>query len=173
MSHAAQRRVGPRGGFTLIEVVLAAGLFVLGMSMILGVYSFGSALSRTAELRSLSSDAVDALVADLRETLFPVRDDGLVGGPRTIEDREVPGRRGLRYSVTTTPNLDTLELLPGDDEPVAREYAVSIEARWQAAGVKRTATWTTIMLRELPFGARMRARFLPRIPEREPVEEKR
>ncbi len=151
-----------RAGFTLIEVVLAAALFVMGMSMILGVFSFGSALSRTAELRSLSADAVDALVADLGETLFPLRDDGLVGPPLTIEDREVPGAPGLRYSVTSQPNLETLEVLPGVEEPVAREYAVTIEARWQAAGVQRAATWTTIMLRELPFGARMRQRFLPR-----------
>lgn len=151
-----------RAGFTLIEVVLAAALFVMGMSMIMGVYSFGSALSRSAELRSLSSDAAEALFADLSESLFPLRDDGLAGPPRVIEDREVPGMPGLRYSVEAVPNLETLEILPDVEEPVAREYTVTVEARWQAAGVKRAATWTTIMLRELPFGARMRQRFLPK-----------
>ncbi|MFT5735638.1 MAG: Tfp pilus assembly protein PilV, partial [Planctomycetota bacterium] len=33
-----------RAGFTLIEVLLAAGLLVAGMSMILGVFNFGSAM---------------------------------------------------------------------------------------------------------------------------------
>ena len=45
-----------------MEVLLAAGLLALGMSMILGVFNFGSALSRTAELRALSASTVEALV---------------------------------------------------------------------------------------------------------------
>ena len=154
------RPIHRQAGFTLIEVVLAASLFVMGMSMIMGVYSFGSALSRTAELRSVSAGTVDAIMADLEETLFPLRDDGLVGPPREIEDRPVPGRTGVKYSVATKPNLETLEILPGLDEPVATEYLVTLTVRWQARGVKREAQWTTIMLRELPFGARMRQRFL-------------
>lgn len=148
------------GGFTLIEVVLAASLFVMGMSMIMGVYSFGSALSRTAELRSLSAETVDSILADLEETLFPLRDDGQVGPPRVIEGRPVPGRPGVEYSVESKPNVDTLEILPGLEEPVAAEYLVTLTVRWQARGVKREAQWTTIMLRELPFGARMRQRFV-------------
>ncbi len=154
------RKHPSQGGFTLIEVVLAASLFVMGMSMIMGVYSFGSALSRTAELRSVSAEIVDAIMADLDETLFPLRDDGLVGPPRAIVDRPVPGRAGVVYSVETKPNVDTLEILPGLEEPVATEYLVTLTVRWQARGVKREARWTTIMLRELPFGARMRQRFL-------------
>lgn len=148
-------------GFTLIEVVLAAGLFVMGMSMILGVYSFGSALSRTAELRAISASTVDAIVADLEATLFPLREDGYAGAPVEIEGRPVPGHRGVSYSVETLPNTDTLEVLSGIEEPVAREYAVTITAQWNSSGVKRTATWSTIMLREIPFGARMRQRFVP------------
>ena len=157
------RRSGRAGerGFTLIEVVLAAGLFVMGMSMILGVYSFGSALSRTAELRAISASTVDAIVADLEATLFPLREDGYAGAPIKVEGRPVPGHTGVSYSVETLPNTDTLEVLSGIDEPVAREYHVTITAQWNASGVKRTATWSTIMLREIPFGARMRQRFVP------------
>ncbi|MEL6712922.1 MAG: hypothetical protein AAFP86_04070, partial [Planctomycetota bacterium] len=66
-------------GFTLIEVVLAGALFVLGVSMILGVFNFGSALTRTAELRSVGSAAVDAIARDLEENLFPLLPDGSVG----------------------------------------------------------------------------------------------
>ncbi|MEM9378842.1 MAG: hypothetical protein AAGB93_02755 [Planctomycetota bacterium] len=153
---AAPRPARREGGFTLMEVLLAAGLLALGMSMILGVFNFGSALSRTAELRALSASTVEALVDDLEESLFALEEDGTVGEPRPIRDREVPGRPGVLYSVVATGNPDTVE--PGTGLP--GEYFVDIEVRWRSAGVKRSASWTTIMLREVPFGARMRQRFL-------------
>ena len=157
-----RRRGGSRAGFTLIEVVLAAGLFVTGMSMILGVYSFGSAMSRTAELRAVSAATVDSIMSDLSGSLFPPLQNGYAGPPVAIEDRPVPGRRGVTYSVEALPNPDTLELIPGLDEPVAREFAVTITVRWRSSGVARSASWQTIMLREIPFGERMRRRFVPR-----------
>ena len=47
-----------RGGFTLIEVVLAMGILVTGMTMLLGLYTFGAAMARTAQLRASSAAAV-------------------------------------------------------------------------------------------------------------------
>jgi hypothetical protein len=146
-----------RGGFTLIEVLLAAGLLVAGMSMILGVFNFGSAMSRTAELRSLASGTVEAVMHDLEETLFPLLEDGNVGAPLPIENRPVPGRKGVVYSVTATghePSVDPTESGLGAGLP--REYVVEIQVQWQSSGVKKSETWSTIMLREVPFGARMR-----------------
>lgn len=153
---ARHRTCGPRGGFTLLEVVLAAGLLAGGMAMILGVFNFGSALSRTAELRALAAGTVEALVHDLEESLFELNDDGSVGEPRVIKDRPVPDHPGVLYSVETTGNPDSL----GPDG-LPREYVVDVKVRWQAAGVQREEGWTTIMLREVPFGARMRRRFVP------------
>ena len=148
-----------RGGFTLMEVVLAAGLFVVGMSVILGVFNFGSAMTRTAELRSVGAEAVDALAADLEETLFPLLPNGVPGPPVAIDDRPVPGHPGLRYSVQVTANMDSMETVPGADEPLPREYSVQIHARWKASGVNKSATWTTILLREQRLGARLRRLF--------------
>lgn len=146
-----------RGGFTLIEVLLAAGLLVAGMSMILGVFNFGSAMSRTAELRSLASGTIEAIMHDLEESLFLINDDGTVGEPRVILERPVPGRTGVVYSVTTTGNpnsVDPEEVGLGAGLP--KEYVVEINVQWQSSGVKKNETWTTLMLREQPFGARMR-----------------
>ncbi len=146
-----------RGGFTLIEVLLAAGLLVAGMSMILGVFNFGSAMSRTAELRSLASGTVEAVMHDLEETLFPLLEDGNVGAPIPIKDRPVPGRKGVIYSVTATgheASVDPDEFGLGAGLP--REYVVEVNVQWQSSGVKKSETWSTIMLREVPFGARMR-----------------
>ncbi len=156
-SFSADRRASARAGFTLIEVLLAAGLLVTGMSMILGVFNFGSAMSRTAELRSLASGTVEAVMHDLEETLFPLLPDGSVGEPQLITDRPVPGRKGVVYSVTATghlPSIDEDETGLGAGLP--REFIVEVNVQWQASGVKKSETWSTIMLREVPFGARMR-----------------
>lgn len=153
---ARPRATMPRGGFTLLEVILAASLLAAGMSMILGVFNFGAAVVRNAELRSLSAGAVEALISDLEETLFQLQPDGSVGEPEEIIDRPVPGRPGVRYSVIATPNTALL-----DPRGVPREYVVQVVVTWTSSGVERAATWTTLMLREVPFGARMRRRFVP------------
>ncbi|MDG1051003.1 MAG: prepilin-type N-terminal cleavage/methylation domain-containing protein [Planctomycetota bacterium] len=146
---------GARQGFTLLEVILSASLLAAGMSMILGVFNFGAAVVRNAELRSLSATAVEALINDLEENLFELQPDGSVGEPSLIVDRPVPGRPGVRYTVQATPNTAAL-----DAQGRAREYVVEVVVNWSSSGVERAARWTTIMLREVPFGARMRRRFV-------------
>jgi len=145
-----------RAGFTLLEAILAASLLAAGMSMILGVFNFGAAVVRNAELRSLSAGAVEALVNDLEETLFELQPDGTIGEPVEILDRPVPGRPDVRYSVVSTPNTALL-----DARGLPREYIVEVLVTWTSSGVERAATWKTLMLREVPFGARMRRRFVP------------
>ena len=144
-----------RAGFTLLEVILSASLLAAGMSMILGVFNFGAAVVRNAELRSLSATSVEALINDLEENLFELRADGTVGEPALIVDRPVPGRPGVRYTVNAVPNSEML-----DAQGMPREYVVELLVTWSSSGVERAARWTTIMLREVPFGARMRRRFV-------------
>lgn len=149
-----------RAGFTLLEVLLAAGLLAIGMSMILGLFNFGSALSRTAELRSVTSGTIESLFHDLEENLFPFNDAGEVGEPQTFENRPVPGLPGVVYSVDAVPNPESNALVDGEPVGMPREWLVTVTVRWQSAGVRRTESWSTIMLREVPFGARMRRRFV-------------
>ena len=67
------RRRGFKDGFTIIEVVLAMFILLLGMTSILGLLSFGAAMSRTASLRGDASTSIDAVVADLEERCAPPR----------------------------------------------------------------------------------------------------
>lgn len=142
-----------RSGFTLIEVVLAMGVLMLGMSAILGMLSFGAALSRTAALRGGAGRAIDALVTDLEETHFPLvldeNGDEVAGEPRDVEGREVPGHPGLVYTTRSTPN---------PENPL--EYKVEVEIQWQTGGTTRAKRFTTLLLREVPFGERLRARIV-------------
>jgi len=136
-------------GFTIIEVVLAMGVLVLGMTVLLGLLTFGAALSQTAAMRTSSANAIEAVMADLEETLFPLSDDGEVGEPQNIERRALPTAPGVLYSATAVQN---------PDEPL--EYLVTVDVTWQASGVQRAQRFETILLREISFGERMRRRFV-------------
>lgn len=133
-------------GFTILEVLLALGIFLFGMTAILGLLTFGAALSRTAELRTRAAAAVESVTADLEETLFPLV-NGVAGEPQPIVKRELEGR-GVVYSARATPN---------PDRPL--EYKVEVEISWKSGGVQREKRFTTILLREVPFGERLRRRF--------------
>ena len=142
-------------GFTIVEIVVAMGILLLGMTSVLGLLSFGAALSRTAQLRNASASAVEGIVADLEESLFPLVLDPAtgrttVGLPRAIADRPVPGHPGLVYSAVATG--DPTDNRPGG--PV--RWRVDVTLSWSTSGRRHTKTFTTLLLREVPFGERLR-----------------
>lgn len=137
-----------RGGFTIVEVIVAMGILLFGMTSILGLLTFGAALSRTAHLRTNSAAAVESVMADLQETFFPL-EGGEAGEPKKIVDRELFGMSDVIYSATPYQN---------PDRPL--EYRVDVELSWKSAGVQREKRFTTILLREVPFGERLRRRFV-------------
>jgi hypothetical protein len=159
METQAQGPAARRGGFTLLEVLLAMGVMLLGVSMLLGLLTFGAALSRAAALRGKASTTVEAVVQDLEENLFTLLEDGTAGAPRPIQDRPVPGAPGVVYSARAEP-ITASEAVVVGNEVLHREYVVDIDVRWTTGGVQRTTTWRTVLLREVPFGERMRRRFL-------------
>jgi hypothetical protein len=161
MSRKASERASigaTREGFTVLEVVLAMFVLLIGMTSLLGLFSFGASLARTAELRAGSARAIDSICADLEESLFPwVEVDGseVAGEPVAIEGRPVPGHPGLTYSARATPDPEELARRGG---PL--EYRVDVEIAWTTRGSRRAKSFTTLLLREVPFGQRMRQRFV-------------
>lgn len=147
MSRALHR--SRRSGFTILEVVLAMGILAVGTTVVLSLLTFGAALSQSALLSTSSAAAIEAVVTDLEETLFPLEPDGTVGEPVPIGDRPVPGLPGVRYSATASAN---------PDHPT--EYRVDVEVRWSTGGTRRGRRFQTILLRELSFGDRMRRQFV-------------
>ena len=137
-----------RAGFTILEVLVAMAIFLIGMTAILGLLTFGSALSRTAQLRTAAAAAVQSVTADLEETFFPLV-DGEAGEPQTIDKRELHGLTHIVYSAVPRQN---------PERPL--EYRVDVELTWKSGGVQREKRFTTIMLREVPFGERLRRRFV-------------
>lgn len=133
-----------RAGFTIIEVLVAMGILLFGMTAILGLLTFGAAVSRTALLRTQTASLSEAVIADLEESLFPV-ENGEAGAPVAIERRPLPGQPDVLYSAVATQN---------PDEPL--EYRVDVEFTWESGGVRRERRFSTILLREIPFGTRLR-----------------
>jgi hypothetical protein len=133
-----------RAGFTIIEVLVAMGILLFGMTAILGLLTFGAAVSRTALLRTQTASLSEAVIADLEESLFPYK-DGEVGEPVAIQRKPLPGQPDVLYSATATQNPES---------PL--EYKVDVEFTWESGGVRRERRFSTILLREIPFGTRMR-----------------
>jgi hypothetical protein len=137
---------------------MAMFILLIGMTSILGLLSFGAAMARTAELRNESAFAVESIVADLQETMFPLvaGPDGseTVGEPIEVVDRPVPGRPALTYSATAAAE-------PGADAGQGPAlYRVDIEIRWSSQGATRTKAYRTLLVREVPFGERLRQKFV-------------
>jgi prepilin-type N-terminal cleavage/methylation domain-containing protein len=149
-----------RSGFTLIEILLALAILLIGMTGVLGLLTFGATMTKTASLRGLSAAAIEAVTADVEERMFPlVVEDGVerVGEPIEIEARPVPGFEGLTYSARALPNTQLAAEL---GYPL--EYKVDIEIAWTSGGRRRARTFTTLMIREVPFGERLRREFVER-----------
>ncbi|MEO6711246.1 MAG: hypothetical protein ABIP42_16820, partial [Planctomycetota bacterium] len=120
----ARRFARARGGFTIVEVVIAMGLFLLGMSCVLGLLAFGAALTRTASLRSEAASSVEAVIADLEEHMFPLLVAGdrvTVGPPVDIVSRPLPGREDVTYSARASAD-PTQKDYPGG----ALEYRIDV-----------------------------------------------
>ena len=148
MKRACPRTSNGREGFTIVEVLLAMFILLLGATAIIGFLTFGAAMTRHAQLRTAAASALDAVAADIDHQLFPYV-DGELQGPVDLEDRAVPGAENVVYSAKAAPN-------PEND----REWRVDIEMTWKSAGVKRSKKWSTLRIRELAFGERLRREFI-------------
>jgi prepilin-type N-terminal cleavage/methylation domain-containing protein len=140
-------RRSERSGFTLIEMIVAMGILVVGVSSILGLLTFGAALQRTAESRNDVALAAASVIADLRDTAFPLGEDGTVGAPAsTTFQRDVPGHPRLTAYVDLKENPDR----PG-------EYFAMVRLAWKERGKQRAEVFRTILEREVPFARRVEA----------------
>jgi len=154
----ARRSANARGGFTIVEVVIAMGLFLLGMSCVLGLLAFGAALTRTASLRSEGASAIEAVIADLEEHMFPLvvaGDRVTVGSPVDIEARALPGREDVTYSARASADPSQKDY-PGG--PL--EYRIDVTVAWKSGGESKQKKFTTLCVREIPFSERLRRQFV-------------
>ncbi|MFT7484297.1 MAG: prepilin-type N-terminal cleavage/methylation domain-containing protein [Candidatus Paceibacteria bacterium] len=137
-----------RGGFTIVEVLLAMAILLMGSVAIIAFLTFGGATARHAQLRTQAALAVEAVVADIDRNIFPY-EDGELGEPVDLMQRAVPGTRGVVYNAKAFANPE-----------LESEYRIDIEMTWESAGMKRSKTWSMLKIKELPFGERLRREFI-------------
>ncbi|MFT4649527.1 MAG: prepilin-type N-terminal cleavage/methylation domain-containing protein [Planctomycetota bacterium] len=147
-------RPNKKAGFTLIEVILAVGILAMGMTSVLGLFTFGAALTQAAELRTRSANVIEAVAADLEVKLFPAGEDGMPGEPIDLLDQQVPGVERARYNVVAFP----VENSPLAEDGGPLEYEVRIQVFFETRGVRRSRTYETRLLRQRSFAQRMRQR---------------
>lgn len=147
-------RRSAKSGFTIVEVVIAMGILLVGATAILSMLTFGASLTRAAQLRTQAATAVEAVRADIEANMFPydLKSDGEegesggeVGAPESFFDRPVPGLPLVVYTA-----------IPTENPELPREYRVDVDITWTTGGVDRNKQITWIMLQEIPFGERMR-----------------
>lgn len=172
------RRSGNRGGFTLIEVLVALGVMGIATGIFISLFTSSLDLSRKA-----AKETVAANIAESKLSMIVRHPDRMVW---EFERRDSHGRIPLLVDLEDPPAGNRVDLplaMPADESAHAREknfyqdfrwsafaeneqgasyYVVSVVVRWEEAGRERSLALTSA----LPaFEA-----LTPAVPETEPSE---
>ncbi len=97
-----------RRGMTLIEVLLAMGIFLVGISALMGLFHFGGGLEQKARSHAIIAPLLPGLVADIKAQAFTLNADGSIGEMREFVHQPVTGAPGYHYQVDAEPLNDPL-----------------------------------------------------------------
>ncbi len=92
-----------RHGFTIIEVVIAIGIFMFGITAILGLFQVGGNLEQSARVHAELAPAIEPLIAELRRDAWLVDASGTPTGLREYVGAEVSGAPGYRFDLIVRP----------------------------------------------------------------------
>lgn len=147
-------------GFTLLEIMVALGVFAIGASAAFALLVAAASAGRRAEHETNAALIAESELADLQADLLqdidltalrkadPQDPDAPAPAgtnPATrwaFQDRVSPAYPDYKYDVAITP-LDG----PVPDQPWA--YLVEVEVRWSERGRGRSKTFQTVLLRGL------------------------
>lgn len=90
-------------GFTIVEVLLAMGLFLFGISALLGTFQIGGGMEASARTHAELAPAIEPLVAQIREEAWLLDGSGQPTQTRQYFDEPVPGVPGFKYALYLPP----------------------------------------------------------------------
>jgi hypothetical protein len=126
-------------GFTLIEIVVALGVLVIGVTSVFALFAAGGATHRKATSQNAAALISDSVFAHLRERFdIHAELDDLTVAPG---EGKLSGYPGFTYELK-------LEHIEGD------EYLAVCTVSWKRAGVPVSTAFTTIVIRRLSAAAR-------------------
>jgi len=174
VSALAARRRAARGGFTLLEVIVALGIFAIGATAAFALLVAASAAGRRAEHQVDAALIAETVLNDIRADMSIQLDD-LADYPRADPADPVhpapPGANpetrwvvldgkdpltGADFFASTAlrdfPSYTfdvALTPLPGPEPDSPWRFLVEVEVRWKERGRGRAASYSTLMLRGL------------------------
>ena len=86
-------------GFTILEVVIAMGIFMFGISAILGLFQVGGSFEQNARVRAELAPAIEPLIAQIRRDAWLLDATGEPTALRSYVGAEVPGAAGYRFDL--------------------------------------------------------------------------
>lgn len=109
-----------QGGFTLLEMMVALGLLIVGMTSVLGALSSGLGTRRQAEMRSRASLLAEQVLGELRvdpsrageafSAVGEAIDEGAEAPPPVVVER-IEGYPGMRYTLFVSTDPDYPEMV--------------------------------------------------------------
>ena len=140
-------------GFTLLEVLVAMGIFIVGATTLIGVLGVGASSRRGTELRARASFWHEELFRRVEDEILPEYPlpDGWESGDDLaipgIDGEEVDGDLDLNYSVefTTSPERPALVL-------------VTLRISWLDSGDRSAVVLRRLMTRDAPLLQRVQTR---------------
>ncbi len=123
-----------RRGFTLIEVLVAMALFLIGVSAILGMFQLGGGLDRRGLTEARLAPRLEELAHALRADAWQVDAQGDFTGVRPVQGAEVPGAPGYRWDLVVYP------------APEAHPDLVRAEIRFWRRDPERVLARTSLLL---------------------------
>lgn len=153
MSDATTRTVRRDAGFTLLEIMVAMGILVFGVTSLIGVLGVGVSTRRTADMRAQAVLIADQALHDVEERFLadaPLdpewqEPEDLAIQPVTVE--EIPGHPGLRYTVEFQPDVERPDLV-----------LVTVRVAWLDQGEESGEVFRRILARQVPFSTRVERR---------------
>ncbi len=146
-----------QGGFTLLELLIAAGILTFAVTALLGALSIGVGTARSAEMRDRAALLADTALQEVVAGILPQhpipedwqKAEDLAIPPVTVDG--VDGFPDMKYSVT-------FRVDPERPEVVLAEIDVS----WREQGEFGGQVFRRILPRESPLPARVAALRTPR-----------
>lgn len=89
-------------GFTLVEVLVAMGIFLLGITALLALFQYGGSLQVGASSRAALAPVLESLVDDLVDEAWLPDPAGGMAGLRRYQGEVVPGAPEYHYDLVVS-----------------------------------------------------------------------
>ena len=136
-------RTQVQAGFTLVEMMVALGILVMGLTSLIGLFTAAVSTRYSAELRSRAAAVAEEVLRDIQENVL-ARDDGQEAEIPSLGPQPVEGMPAMRYSVDFI--ID-----PQQPDLVMAEVRIG----WREQGAELEQVFRRILPREQPFRERV------------------